>query len=233
MRPGRSKGNGPLSMHIERYPRHEERVNAATHALGAVLSVVGLSFLVFEANSVGRSGSLIAVAVYGLALISLFLFSALHHAVSHPRVKHILLALDHAGIYLLIAGTYTPFCLLMPPGREGDLMALIWGLAGVGITVQLAAFLAKRNDGYERFAFVFYLAMGWIPILWAGDYVLGALAPLGLDLLVAGGVAFSVGVIFYLWKRLPYGHALWHLFVVVGAAFHFFSIFHYVIPESF
>jgi hemolysin III len=218
-------------MSVERYPRAEERLNAATHAFGALLSAIGLVFLVIQAQSVGRTGILPAIVVYGMALVLLFLSSALHHAVLRPGFKHYLLAVDHCGIYLLIAGTYTPFCLLMPPGREGELLALVWGLAMVGIIVQLAAFLAGRSDGYERVAFVFYLLLGWIPILWAGDDIYRTLAPAGLDLVFAGGIAFSIGVVFYLWKRLPYGHAVWHLFVVAGCALHFFAIFHYVIPE--
>ena len=219
-------------MYVERYPRAEERLNAVTHAFGAILGVVGLVLLVIQANSMGRTGSLPAVIVYGAALVLVFLFSALHHAVSRPRIKQVLLTLDHGGIYLLIAGTYTPFCLLMPPGQEWTLLALVWGPALAGIFVQLAAFLTNRSDGYERFAFVFYLALGWIPLLWAGDDVFRTLAPLGVDLLVAGGISFTIGVVFYLWRRLPYGHAVWHLFVVAGCAFHFFSIFHYVVPET-
>jgi hemolysin III len=219
-------------MYVERYSRAEERLNAATHAFGAFLGAVGLVLLVIQANSMGRTGSLPAVIVYGAALVLLFLFSALHHAVSRPRIKQFLLALDHCGIYLLIAGTYTPFCLLMPPGQEWTLLAFVWGLALAGIIVQLAAFLTRRSDGYERFAFVFYLALGWIPILWAGEDVFRTLEPLGLALLVAGGISFSIGVVFYLWKRLPYGHAVWHLFVVAACAFHFYSIFYYVVPET-
>jgi len=202
------------------HPRAEERLNAATHAFGAFLSVVGLVFLVIQADSLGRPDSLIAVIVYGIALVLLFLFSALHHAVSRPRIKHFLLGLDHSGIYLLIAGTYTPFCLLMPRGREWTLLALVWGLAMLGIAIQVVSFLTGRSGAYERLAFIFYLA------------VVRALAPMGLALLVAGGVAFTVGVVFYLWKHLPYGHAVWHLFVVAGCGFHFFAIFHYVVPGS-
>jgi hemolysin III len=175
---------------------------------------------------------LIAVIVYGIALVLLFLFSALHHAVSRPRIKHFLLGLDHSGIYLLIAGTYTPFCLLMPRGREWTLLALVWGLAMLGIAIQVVSFLTGRSGAYERLAFIFYLALGWIPMLWVGEDVVRALAPMGLALLVAGGVAFTVGVVFYLWKHLPYGHAVWHLFVVAGCGFHFLAIFHYVVPGS-
>ena len=217
-------------MTADRYPRAEERINAATHAIGAVLSAIGLVFLVIQAQSVGRPGSLHSIVIYGVALVLLFSFSAWHHAVVRPKFKHFLLAIDHCGIYLLIAGTYTPFSLLMPAGQEWELLALIWGLATIGIVVQFAAFLAGRSHGYERVAFGFYLAMGWIPILWAGDDIYRNLVPAGLYLLFAGGIAFSAGVVFYLWKRLPYGHAVWHLFVVGGCALHFLAIFHYVIP---
>lgn len=213
-------------------PRNEEWLNASTHGLGAILGVVGLAFLVMQADTVGRPDSLPAVLVYGTALVLLFLFSALHHAVLRPRIKHILLGLDHGGIYLLIAGTYTPFCLLMPLGKEWTLLSLIWGLALLGIAIQSVSFLSRRSGVYERFAFIFYLALGWVPMLLAGEHVVRVLAPMGLALLVAGGVAFTIGVVFYLWKQLPYGHAVWHLFVVVGCAFHFFSIFHYVVPET-
>ncbi|NQV55734.1 MAG: hemolysin III family protein [Rhodospirillales bacterium] len=218
-------------MFVERYSRAEERMNAATHAFGAMLAVAGLVFLVIHATDDGQDGSLPAVIVYGSAMVLLFLFSALHHTVKRPRIKQFLLALDHSGIYLLIAGTYTPFCLLMPPGQEWELLTLIWSLAALGIAVKLAAFLTRRSDTYERFAFIFYLAMGWIPILWASGDVFEALMPMGLTLLIGGGIAFSVGVIFYLWKRLPYGHAVWHLFVVAGTTFHYLSIFYFVIPE--
>lgn len=216
---------------VDRYPPAEERVNAATHGLGAILSIVGLVFLIVQAGDVGRAGSLPAVIVYGAAMVALFMFSALHHAVSRPKPKLLFLVLDHCGIYLLIAGTYTPFSLLMPVGQAWILLTIIWGLALLGISIQLGAFLMERGDGYERIAYIFYLAMGWIPILWASEDIFGKLAPQGLDLLIAGGVAYSIGVVFYLWKRLPFGHAVWHLFVVAGTAFHFFSIFHYVIPD--
>ena len=132
-------------MYVERYPRAEERLNAVTHAFGAILGVVGLVLLVIQANSMGRTGSLPAVIVYGAALVLVFLFSALHHAVSRPRIKQVLLTLDHGGIYLLIAGTYTPFCLLMPPGQEWTLLALVWGPALAGILVQLRQVLTIQE----------------------------------------------------------------------------------------
>lgn len=219
-------------MYIECFPRSEERVNAATHALGALLSVVGLVFLIDQAGTVGRSGSLPAVIVYGTALVLLFLFSALHHAVWRPRLKQFLLALDHCGIYLLIAGTYTPFCLLMPDGQGWALLAFVWSLALGGTTVQVCAFITGRSEHYEKYAFLFYLALGWIPMLIVADVIFTILQPMGLALLAAGGITYSAGVIFYLWRSLRFGHAIWHLFVVAGSTFHFFSIFYYVVPAA-
>ncbi len=219
-------------MYVERYPRAEERLSATAHGLGTFFSVIGLALLINQADSVGRPGSLPSVIIYGIALILLFLFSTIHHAAIKPRAKQIFLTLDHSGIYLLIAGTYTPFCLLMPSGQEWTLLAFIWGLTLIGLTIQLVAFFTKQGDSYERFAFIFYLAIGWIPILWAGEYVFNSLPSMGLNLLIAGGIAYSVGVIFYLSKRLPYSHAIWHLFVVIGSAFHFFAIFYHVVPKA-
>ncbi len=221
-----------LFNHAGRHPLFEERLNAATHAFGALLSVTGLILLIVQAESVGRAGSLPVSVIYGLTLILLFVFSTLHHVVSQPRLKQFLLALDHCGIYLLIAGTYTPFCLIMPAGQDLMLLSFVWSVAAVGIAIQLTSFFIGRSDDYERFAYVLYLAMGWAPLLWVSDDISGFLAPAGLALLIAGGIAYSSGVIFYLWKSLRYSHAIWHLFVVAGGAFQFFSIFHYVIPAS-
>lgn len=218
-------------MYIETFSREEERLNAATHGFGALLSVTGMIFLMMQAESVGREGSIVAAGVYCAALIFLFLFSTLHHAVLRPGLKQFMLALDHCGIYLLIAGTYTPFGLLMPAGEAWEFLALIWSLAFVGIAVQMTAFLIGQSERYERIAYIFYLAMGWLPVLYVSEIIFGLLAPAGLGLLVAGGLAYSVGVIFYLWKSLRFGHAIWHLFVVAGGGFHFFSIYHYVVPK--
>lgn len=219
-----------LSMIDGRYSRAEERVNAATHGVGALLGIAGLVFLILRAIGQGREGSLTAVILYGSALIFLFLSSALHHGIPRGTFKKVFLAFDHSGIYLLIAGTYTPFCLLMPPSDAWTLLILIWSLAFVGIAIQTTAFLTGYSDQYEKVGFLFHLGMSWVPILFAGSVILEALVPPGLMLLIAGGVSYSVGVIFYKWRRLPYNHAVWHLFVVSGSAFHFFSIFLYVVP---
>ena len=216
----------------QRYSPAEERLNAAIHGLAALLGVAALVFLVIEASTVGRDGSLPAVIVYGIALILLFVVSTFYHGLPLGTVKRVFHSLDHGGISLLIAGTYTPFCLLMPPGEEWVLFAVIWIMAALGIGVQAAAFLTGREARYEKFAYVYYLAMSWIPILWASGVVFEELPSSGIALLVAGGVAYSVGVVFYRWKRLRFSHAVWHLFVVAGSALHYFSVLFYVVPRG-
>ncbi len=217
-------------MTAEEFTIEEERLNAVTHAAGALLAAIGLIWLLLQALHLGQAGSLAASAVYGSALVLLYVFSSLHHTLRHPRAKQVFLAFDHCGIYLLIAGTYTPFSLLMTSDEARLLLSFVWGAAALGITIQMTAFLAGRSDDYERFAFVFYLAMGWVPLLWIGNDIWNALAPAGLALLVAGGIAYSTGVIFYLWKSLFHNHAVWHLFVIAGSVLQFFSILFYVVP---
>ena len=167
--------------------------------------------------------------MFGASLALLYGASMLYHGSRRPHWRAIYKMLDHCAIFALIAGTYTPFGLLMPPTHEWKLLVIVWGLAALGIGVKLLAFLTQRSNVYERFAFIFYLILGWLPIFWVGREVLDALTPMGFALLVAGGVSFSVGVIFYLWRHFPYGHAVWHLFVVGGATFHYFSIYLYVV----
>lgn len=216
----------------DRFSRAEEWLNAATHGAGALLGIAGLVLLILKALADGRDGSLTAVILYGSALIFLYASSALHHGIPHGIFKKIFLSLDHSGIYLLIAGTYTPFCLLMPPNEAWTLLVLIWSLAASGIAVQTVAFLTGHSVRYEKIGFLLHLGMSWIPILFAGSVVLEALVPPGLMLLIAGGLSYSVGVIFYKWRQLPYNHAVWHMFVIGGSTFHFFSIFFYVIPAT-
>ncbi|GKX33316.1 MAG: hemolysin III [Rhizobiaceae bacterium MnEN-MB40S] len=210
----------------------EERWNAATHAFGTLLAVTGLILLLGRAGVAGASGNLALCALYGAALVLLYSFSALHHAISHPGAKHVFLALDHCGIYLLIAGTYTPFFLIMPPGQGWLLLAFIWSLAGAGISVQMTCFMIGYSDHYERFAFIAYLALGWIPLFWVWDDVITGIPTGGLALLAAGGLAYTTGVAFYLWRSLAHHHAIWHLFVVAGSALQFLTIYLYVAPVT-
>ncbi|MEO4044429.1 hemolysin III family protein [Hoeflea sp. CAU 1731] len=217
---------------VAEFTPREELWNAATHAMGAMLAIIGLIVLLTRAETIGQAGSLMVFAVYGAALVLLYIFSAGHHAIAHPSTKQVFLALDHCGIYLLIAGTYTPFFLIMPPGQGWLLLAFIWGLAGAGISVQITCFMTGYSDHYERFAFIAYLALGWIPLFWVWDDVITGIPTGGLALLAAGGLAYTTGVAFYLWRSLVHHHAIWHLFVVAGSALQFLTIYLYVAPVT-
>jgi hemolysin III len=212
------------------YREAEELANAVIHGLGAVLAVVGLIMLVEEASSVGRTGSTVAVLVYGAALVLLFTFSAIQHGLPLGPAKRLFVALDHAGIYLLIAGTYTPFALLLPAEQHEPLLIAIWTLATVGIVLQACAFLYGWARKYEKTAFIIYLAMGWLPLLTTGTSVFTAMETAGLVLLVGGGLAYTIGVIFYLWRKLRFSHAVWHAFVLAASVLHFLAVFYYVVP---
>jgi hemolysin III len=167
----------------------------------------------------------VGCVVFGAALVVLYTASTLYHALGHvhERARTVLRALDHSAIFLLIAGTYTPFTLVSLRGPWGwSLFAVVWSLAVAGIALRLA--LRRRPTAL----FVsLYLAMGWCVVL-ALRPLVAAVPPGGIALLVAGGLAYSVGVVFYLWRSLPYGHAIWHGFVLAGSAFHYAAVLRYV-----
>lgn len=214
-----------------RYSRSEDKLCAAIHAVALLLAVAGLVALIDRARAVGANGSLAAVIAYGTSMILVFLFSTLHHGVepSH-RLKRPMLALDHGSIFLLIAGTYTPFYLLLPPDRMGLLLGAVWGLAAAGLVLQMAAFLSRRTTFYHRIHVAVFMLLGWLPLLAIWPAVPAGLAPAGLALLVAGGIIYSVGAVFYVRRVVPFSHAVWHSFVVAGCALHFLSIRFYVLP---
>jgi hemolysin III len=205
--------------------RGEELANTLTHGVGAVLSVAGLAVLALVASRRGPAAVLVGCVVFGAALVVLYTASTLYHALGHvhERARTVLRALDHSAIFLLIAGTYTPFTLVSLRGPWGwSLFAVVWSLAVAGIALRLA--LRRRPTAL----FVsLYLAMGWCVVL-ALRPLVAAVPPGGIALLVAGGLAYSVGVVFYLWRSLPYGHAIWHGFVLAGSAFHYAAVLRYV-----
>jgi hemolysin III len=211
------------SVTAARQSRGEETANSLTHGLGAVLATAGLAVLTVAASRHGSPAALAGCVVFGAALVFLYACSALYHAVPQPRAKAVLRALDHSAIFLLIAGTYTPFTLVSLRGPWGwSLFGVVWGIAAAGITLRLA--LRRRPTAL----FVaLYLAMGWCVVV-AAKPLLAAVAPGGIALLVAGGLAYSVGVVFYVWRRLPYSHAIWHVFVLAGSAFHYVAVLRYV-----
>ncbi|MDH5881129.1 hemolysin III family protein [Vibrio sp. S/42/10] len=208
------------------YSDIEERANAITHGLGVVLGVVGLVLLLIRAFDYQADMLTVAsMAVYGSSIILLFLASTLYHSITTEKTKRLRKTLDHCAIYLLIAGSYTPFLLvsLRTPLAMG-LMAVIWGIALVGIIMKIA-FVYR----FKRLSLVTYLAMGWLSLIVVYQLAMN-IEMGGLVLLALGGVIYSLGVIFYVAKRIPYNHAIWHLFVLAGCACHFFAIYLYVTP---
>lgn len=203
----------------------EEMANAMTHGVGLALSVAGWIALVVLSGMAGDGWDLAASAVYGGTLVFLYGTSTLYHSVQRPRTKYILRVLDHIAIFLLIAGTYTPFTVvLMRDGWGWMLLALIWGCALAGLLFKL--FSAHR---FHPAATSLYLLMGWVGVLLA-DPVSGALPTGALLLIAAGGLAYTGGVIFYGWHSLRYSHAIWHVFVLVGSICHYIAVALYVLP---
>jgi len=208
------------------YSPGEEIAHGVTHGLGTALAVAGLAGLVAVARKSGDPWCLAGDTIFGVTLVLLYLASTLYHSIASPRAKPLLRALDHSAIYLLIAGTYTPFTLVNLRGPAGfALLALVWSLAVAGILWKVFA-IAR----FPAFSILLYLGMGW-SILLALKPLLHAVAPGGIDLLVAGGFAYSAGLVFYLWRRLPYLHAVWHLFVLAGSILHYCAVLLYVQPR--
>ncbi len=208
-------------------PFYEELANTLSHAVGVALSVVGLILLVVRAALYGDAWQVVSFSVFGSSLILLYLASTLYHGFKSKRIKEILRTLDHSAIYLLIAGTYTPFLLITLRGPWGwSLFGVIWGLAILGI-----AFKIIFGHKYEIVSTIFYVLMGWVVII-AIKPLLAALPMAGFVWLLAGGLAYTTGVIFYAWEKLPFNHAIWHGFVLVGSFFHFFAVFLYLSPVA-
>ncbi|WP_154666929.1 PAQR family membrane homeostasis protein TrhA [Chania multitudinisentens] len=206
------------------YPWAEEIANSISHGIGVILGIVGLVLLLVQAvNSGADATAITSYSLYGGSMILLFLASTLYHAIPHQRAKYWLKKLDHCAIYLLIAGTYTPFLLvgLDSPLAKG-LMVVIWGMALFGVIFKLA--FAHR---FEVLSLVTYLTMGWLSLIVI--YQLATrLATGGVTLLAVGGVVYTLGVIFYASKRIRFGHAIWHGFVLGGSLCHFMAIYLYV-----
>ncbi|MCW1833651.1 hemolysin III family protein [Pantoea ananatis] len=212
------------SLPTQGYPLAEEIANSISHGLGCLFGIVGLMLLLDKA-SVMNAGltAIISSSLYGGSMILLFLASTLYHAVSHPRAKRVLKKVDHCAIYLLIAGTYTPFLMvgLQSPLAYG-LMAVIWGLALLGIIFKLT--IAER---FKVLSLVTYLCMGWLSLIVVYQLAM-KLSAGGIWLLASGGIIYSLGVIFYVARRVPFNHAIWHAFVLGGCVCHFCAIYFYV-----
>ena len=205
----------------------EELANCLTHGLGLVLSLAGLVLLVALAWAKGDARHVASVSVYGASLVTLYAASTLYHGARGERAKRLLQVLDHCCIYLLIAGTYTPFSLLMLRGGWGwTLFGLAWGIALGGIL-----FRVVFGTRYRGAAVASYVALGWLCVVAVKPIL--ALVPAGaLAWLAAGGVAYTSGVFFFASKRLRHGHAIWHLFVLAGSVCHYLAVVLYVLPAK-
>ena len=205
----------------------EDAASALTHGLGLVLSLAGLCVLVALAFMYGTRLHIVSCGVYGITLVGLYTASTLYHSVQSPGLKHALKVIDHCSIYLLIAGTYTPFTLVLLHGGWGwTLFGVVWGLSVFGIVFKI--FFVDR---FKVTSVSIYLLMGWMAIV-AIKPMLTFVPTGGVRLLVMGGLIYTAGILFYVWKKIPYNHAIWHLFVLAGSACHFFAVMFYVLPRK-
>lgn len=205
----------------------EQRANALTHGFGALLALAAALWMLQRAMLEGNGWHVATLAVFGSTLVAVYLASTLYHAFAASRWRPTLLLCDHICIYLLIAGTYTPFMLVTLGGTHGwAVFAGVWTLAALGVAMKL-----RFRERFHGIATVLYLLMGWLALLCASRVIEATSAP-GLALLFAGGLAYTVGVGFYLWHRLPFNHALWHLFVIAGSACHVTAAFYDVLPGT-
>ena len=207
------------------YSPIEELVNALTHGIGAVMAITASAVLITLAAVWGDGWRLASAIIFGSSLFLLYLSSTLYHALPQPRAKRLFKVLDHCAIFLLIAGTYTPFTLIGLRGQGADwLLPTVWTVAVAGILFKL--FFTGR---FKLASTLMYLAMGWM-VIPAADAMIAALPGQTLAFLVAGGIAYSLGAVFYLNKRLRFAHAIWHLFVLAGSICHYVLMLRYVLP---
>lgn len=220
--------DAPIPPLVTIYTFGEELAHGLTHGIGALLAIAGLTILVAKAYVWGNATAVVAAAVFGASLVLMYTASTLFHTIPHPalpQAKRVFRILDHCFIYVLIAGTYTPFTLVTLAGTWGwSLFGFVWGLAIVGI-----GFKVFTTGRFEALSLVVYLLMGWCGLV-AVKPLYHALPATGLWWLVAGGLSYSFGVIFYMLERLRYHHAIWHVFVLGGSVCHFFTVLFWVLP---
>lgn len=204
---------------IENFTKGEEITNAILHGIGLGLAIAALVVLVVLAKIYGDIWYVVSFSIYGSTLVILYLSSTLYHSFPEGRVKNIFEIFDHSAIYLLIAGTYTPMTLISLRGSLGwSIFGIVWGIAIVGIVFKV--FWVKK---FVVFSTLLYIVMGWLIII-AIKPLLAAMNKMSIIFLVSGGILYTVGTIFYVWRRMKYHHAIWHLFVLGGSVCHFFTI---------
>ncbi len=197
----------------------EEVFNSITHGIGALLSIAALVILVVFAAIKGNAWHVVSFTIFGSTLVLLYTSSTLYHSFTKEKVKNLFARFDHAAIFLLIAGTYTPYVLTTIRGALGwVLFGLIWGLATTGVVIR-SIYLTR----FRRLMVWIYLLMGWMFLI-AVVPIVQNLPDISVSYLFIGGGCYSLGVIFYAWRKMPYGHGIWHLFVLAGSIMHFFSV---------
>ena len=208
---------------VGRYSAVEEIVNAVTHGFGVLLSIVGLTVLVAFATLNGSALLITGCAIFGATLIFTYSSSTLYHAITNEKIKQIFRQFDHAAIYLLIAGTYTPVLILLKPSLGLTIFSIIWTTAIFGVILK---FIYPHR--FKKLSVVLYLVMGWF-IVGIINQLMMSMDSDGLWLMLIGGLFYTIGVVFYIWKSLPFNHAIWHLFVLAGSISHYFMVLFYVV----
>lgn len=208
---------------LNSYPQREERLNIATHAVGALGAVLAFIFMLIKIGSEYSLAHLLSALIYGISLVTLYTASTLFHSSTKTRLRHRLNIFDHCAIYLLIAGTYTPYALITLRGTTGwVILAVIWTIAVSGIVLKFF-FTGK----YRILSTIMYVAMGWV-VVFAIKPLYNNLDFAGFMWLMMGGLAYTLGAVLYAIKKIPYNHAIFHVFVLIGSASHFISIYYYV-----
>lgn len=208
------------------YDSKEETINIITHGIGFILSIAALVILVVAASKYGDARHIISFAIFGASLIVLYAASTLYHYAKNPELRHKLNILDHSAIYVLIAGTYTPFTLVVLKGWVGwTIFGISWGLALTGIIFKVFYF-----GKYDKISTLAYVLMGWVIIL-AIKPLIDNFSTNGLIWLFAGGLAYSIGAVLYSIKSIRFNHAIFHVFVLLGSFCHFMAVFLYVLPQ--
>ncbi|WP_300437276.1 hemolysin III family protein [Christiangramia sp.] len=206
------------------YSSREEKLNILSHGIGFVLSLVALLLLILKANELGEAKHLVSFVIFGASMVLVYAASTFYHSAKTHRLRIRLNILDHAAIYILIAGTYTPFALVTLEGITGwTILWIVWSMALVGVILKL--FYAGR---YQLISTIMYVAMGWL-IIFAINPLIENLSTGGLWWLFAGGISYTLGAILFMQNKIPYNHAIFHIFVLLGTVSHFVSIYFYIL----
>ena len=217
------------SQNVKRYTVGEEIFNSVSHGVSALGAIVGCSVMVTLAACFGSGKAVVSALIFGLSLVIMYTMSTLYHAFPFEKVKKIFRVFDHSSIPLLIAGSYTPFCLIALDGNVKGIavVAVVWRCALLAITLNVI-----NLDRFEKTNLVLYIAMGWAVVFALKD-IIAALPQKGFILLTAGGLAYTAGIFFYKMTKVPYMHSVWHLFVTAGSLLHFLCVVMYVLPMTY